>query len=164
MSPREKMRISRIDSGSTHSFFARVYRDTWVGSRSFADGRYGGPVNARRAAERWVKMADDRLPTIPPKPILRKATSKIYPDERRPNLRYYNVYLPEPAGEWKIEKLYYTTLDGQKKQSAKAHNLIAVQNDLLKTAFNQELAAWKKERDRIMDEIERVWPEVKGTE
>lgn len=157
--------ISRVDSGNTHGYFARVYRDDWVGNRSFADRRYGGKEKAKAAARRWVTLAEAALPIIPARPVMREATVTVYQDERRPkHLRYYQVYLPqsnEPNGEWKTEKLYFTTLDGQAKQREKAQDLVNQQNARLKLMYRNSLIFWKMERDQIIFEIERIWPEVK---
>jgi hypothetical protein len=45
--------ISRIDSGSTHGWFVRVYREGETHSKMFSDGKYGGKRAAQKAAREY---------------------------------------------------------------------------------------------------------------
>lgn len=166
-------------SRAGNSYFARIYRDDRVFPRSFADSRYGSNAAAAQAANRWVELAEERLPKIPPKPELRKATVNRYRDERRASLGYYQVYLPIIDQQWRQEvptladlnkqpyelhKLHFATLDEEQEKRTLAYDMAQIRNDELKASHRQELTAWYLERDRVMAEIEDIWPEIKGME
>jgi hypothetical protein len=158
--------ISRIDSGRTHGWFARVYRAEWVGSKSFADAQYGGREQAEAAASKWVRMADEQLPIIPPKPMLRKATINLRSENKlQGTLYYWDVYLPTVGDEttWS-QKLFFQTLDEKEKQKAKADRIAKERNQILQKIYVDELAAWYVENDRLMDKVLSMWDEVKNPE
>jgi hypothetical protein len=163
-------------SRAGNSYFARVYRDDWVGPRSFADSKYGGNQAAAEAARRWVEHVEKRLPKIPPRPQLREATVRPYREHSRQGLGYYQVYLPiieEKRGEegqvyqdfnrqpYKLVKLYYKDLDEEQEQRTLAYDMAQTRNDELKQKYKEELAHWYYVRDGKMEEIHRVWPELK---
>ena len=168
-----KKPISRAGDG----YFARVYRDNWVGSRSFADSKYNGNAAAARAAETWVKLAEEALPKIPPRPELRKATVKRYREDKWDSPQfYYQVYLPIVDARWgdevptvgdsnrqpyELKKLYYKDLDEEQEQRTLAYDMAQVRNDELRVAYKQDLIAWYLERDRIMEKILDMWLEIK---
>lgn len=154
--------VSRVDSNRTHGYFARVYRADWVGSRSFADRRYGGPEAAERAANKWVKIADERLPVIPPKPVRKTATVHVRADAKGEGLRYYDVYLPSVIDEsWTTEKFYFKDLDEQARSRERAYRRVENQNQALWSAYMQTLSAWQIVRRRSMEEILKLWAEIK---
>lgn len=156
---REKKPVSRIDSKRTHGWFARVYRAEWVGNKSFSDLRYGGRAVAEAAAWKWVRLVDNRLPVIPPKPVLKKATFRLRKNERD---RYYDVYLPRPGkGKPQFRRLYFNVLADMQKQGENAHRLVEEQNARLLEAYQLSYVAWKRAHDRIMQEILRMWEKVK---
>jgi hypothetical protein len=102
---KERKSISRIDHKRTHGYLARVYRAEWVGSKSFADLQYSGQEVAEKAAWKWVKFADARLPKIPPKPVLKVAKFRLRKDGRG---RHYEVYLPQPGkGKHEVKRLRF---------------------------------------------------------
>lgn len=154
------MGVSRVDSNRTHGFFARIYRGEWVGPKSFADQTYGGRENAEAAAWRWWRFAEDRLPVIPPKPVLKKATFRIRKGRRG---RYYEVYLPRPGkGKPQSLELYFNVIDDMEKQAKRARQMVERRNAQLLSAYQLAFAAWKRERERIMKQILSLWTEVKG--
>ncbi len=151
--------VSRVDSHNTHGWFARVYRGSWVGSRSFADRQYGSRSDAEAAANKWVRLADERLPIIPPKPVLKVAKFKL---RKYHGDRYYDVYLPMPRkGKPKLKKLYCNDIRDMDRQGLEAYRLVTQRNAVLEQAHRLAFAAWKRERDRIMQEIARMWPAIK---
>jgi len=155
--------ISRVDSGSTHGWFARVYRAEWVGPRSFADAQYGGREKAEAAAWKWVRMADEQLPMIPPKPVLRKATITLRSENKLQGvLHYWDVYLPPLDDEttWS-QKFFFHMLDEKEKQKAKADSIADERNQVLQKIHAGELAVWYMEHDRLMEQILSMWNEVK---
>ena len=60
--------ISRIDSGSTHGWFVRAYKNGKTYSRLFSDGKWEGSDDALAAARRYRQSLYDRLTKIPSKP------------------------------------------------------------------------------------------------
>jgi hypothetical protein len=170
-------------SRAGNSYFARVYRDDWVGPRSFADSKYGGNTQAAAAAQRWVTLAEAALPIIPAKPILKKATVHLRTDSDNPALKYYDVYLGtgrKEVNKWtrafyfwdpaqlKIfrnlkgtEKINFT-VDTEAVAKEKAYALRDERNATLQAEFHEALIAWHLERDRIMEKILALWPEVKA--
>jgi hypothetical protein len=64
--------ISRIDSGSTHGWFVRGYRNGKTFSRLFSDLKYGGRDNALAGARQFKAELQARLKEIPAEPRARK--------------------------------------------------------------------------------------------
>jgi len=60
--------ISRIDSGSTHGWFVRAYRNGKTYSKLFSDGKWKGSEPALDAARQHLGSLTDRLAKIPLKP------------------------------------------------------------------------------------------------
>jgi hypothetical protein len=60
--------ISRIDSGSTHGWFVRAYKNGKTYSRLFSDGKWSGMDDALQAAQRHRESLLARLAKIPAKP------------------------------------------------------------------------------------------------
>lgn len=152
--------VSRVDSKRTHGFYARVYRGAWVGLKSFADRRCGGRDVAERAAWSWQRRVDRCLPVIPRKPVLKVARFTLRKDKRG---RHYDVYLPLPGRGVKPEsrQLRFKKIENMEKQARKARELVMTRNAQLVQAHRLSMAAWKRERDRIMQEILRMWPDAK---
>lgn len=156
-------RISRIDHDRTHGYFVRVYRDTWVGNRSFSDGVYGGEARALAAAEKWSSIVEAELPPIPERPVHRKASFRSRSDGARSGLRYYDVYLPEVEGKgFETHKLYFKNLDEQKRMRERAKDMVDARNDELTTAFTRAMVEWTPERERLLSEIRQAFPELKA--
>ncbi len=60
--------ISRIDSGSTHGWFVRAYKNGKTYSKLFSDGKWKGSPEALIAARQHRDSLSDRLAKIPTKP------------------------------------------------------------------------------------------------
>ena len=60
--------ISRIDSGSTHGWFVRGYRNGKIYSRLFSDRKSGGKTKALKLAQVFRDELNDKLESIPKKP------------------------------------------------------------------------------------------------
>ncbi len=60
--------ISRIDSGSTHGWFVRAYKNGKTYSKLFSDGKWKGSEAALGAARQHRESLQDRLAKIPVKP------------------------------------------------------------------------------------------------
>jgi len=60
--------ISRIDSGSTHGWFVRAYKNGKTYSKLFSDGKWKGSEPALGAARQHHASLLDRLEKIPSKP------------------------------------------------------------------------------------------------
>lgn len=45
--------ISRIDRGSTHCWYVRLYEDEDCYPKTFSDSKYGGKRKAQQAAKAW---------------------------------------------------------------------------------------------------------------
>jgi hypothetical protein len=60
--------ISRIDSGSTHGWFVRAYKNGRTYSKLFSDGKWSGRDTAFDAASNYRGVLDERLAKIPTKP------------------------------------------------------------------------------------------------
>lgn len=162
--------ISRIDNdeSNTHQYFARVYRGSWTGPRSFSDNVYGSKDAAERAALAWVKRAEAGLPIIPPMPVLKIATFKLRNDASG---SYYYVYLPLPAqrkrrgqgrAEYEEEYLYFSDTKTKDKQAAKAFSLITARNEMLERDYRLSFIAWQRQREKIMQTIRKRWTKLKA--
>jgi len=57
--------ISRIDSGSTHGWFVRAYKNGKTYSKLFSDGKWKGSEPALAAARQHRESLLDRLAKIP---------------------------------------------------------------------------------------------------
>jgi hypothetical protein len=57
--------ISRIDSGSTHGWFVRGYRNSQTYAKLFSDGQLGGKTKALVAARAFRDALHDELTGIP---------------------------------------------------------------------------------------------------
>ncbi len=68
--------ISRIDSGSTHGWFVRGYRNGKTYSRLFSDLKYGGREAAGEAAQAYREELYQKLETIPRKPRARRVVTR----------------------------------------------------------------------------------------
>ena len=71
--------ISRIDSGSTHGWFVRGYRNGKTYSRLFSDLKSGGKRKAQQMAREYRDELYAKLAKIPPKPRGRRI---VYRDSR----------------------------------------------------------------------------------
>ena len=60
--------ISRIDSGSTHGWFVRGYRNGKIYSRLFSDRKNGGETKALNQAKLFRDELNEKLDSIPKKP------------------------------------------------------------------------------------------------
>ena len=158
---RKRNPVSRVDNG----WFARVYRAKWVGPRSFADQKYGGRKLAEAAAWKWVAIAEERLPIIPPAPVLKEATVHLRSNSKRKNQSYFDVYLPSAIGKsWTTRKFYFRTddKDSKKAQETIVRNLVVNHKLLLAEAHKKSMARWIRDHDRIMQEILKMWNEIKA--
>jgi hypothetical protein len=59
--------ISRIDSGSTHGWFVRAYKNGKTFSKLFSDGKWKGSDEALKTARQHRAVLLDRLTKIPTK-------------------------------------------------------------------------------------------------
>lgn len=64
--------ISRIDSGSTHGWFVRGYRNGKTYSKLFSDLKCGGKRKALQMAREYRDKLHEDLEKIPPKPRARR--------------------------------------------------------------------------------------------
>ena len=71
--------ISRIDSGSTHGWFVRGYKNGKTYSRLFSDLKCGGKRQALTLAREYRDELHNKLEKIPPKPRGRRI---VYRDSR----------------------------------------------------------------------------------
>ena len=82
MAKRRKTRnkgISRIDSGSTHGWFVRGYKNGKTHSKLFSDRKCGGKGKAQNLARQYRDELYERLEAIPNKPRGRRI---VYRDSR----------------------------------------------------------------------------------
>lgn len=68
--------ISRIDSGSTHGWFVRGYRNGKTFSRLFSDLKCGGRDKSLRAARDFRSMLYSQLENMPARPRSRRIVTK----------------------------------------------------------------------------------------
>jgi hypothetical protein len=163
---KSKRPVSRIDTDDTHGFLARVYRarvyrdeGKWSKGKMFSDGVYGGRDIAERAAWDWQKRVDRALPVIRPKPVLKVASFSMRKDSRG---RYYAVYLPQPGrAKHKVRCLYFNNIQMMESKAKIANKLVSKQNAILEVSYRLALAAWKKEREKTLAEIDAMWLMVK---
>lgn len=71
--------ISRIDSGSTHGWFVRGYRNGKTYSRLFSDLKCGGKRKAQQQAREFRDSLHEDLAKIPQKPRARRV---VFRDSR----------------------------------------------------------------------------------
>ncbi len=71
--------LSRIDSGSTHGWFVRGYKNGKTHSRLFSDKKHGGKEQAFEAATAYRDELFEKLQSIPQKPRARRL---VYRDSR----------------------------------------------------------------------------------
>ena len=64
--------ISRIDSGSTHGWFVRGYRNGKIFSKLFSDRKCGGKSKAQKLAKEYRNELIEELGEIPKKPRQRR--------------------------------------------------------------------------------------------
>ena len=64
--------ISRIDSGSTHGWFVRGYRNGKTYAKLFSDRKNGGKGNAQKLAKEYRDALITELEAIPKKPRHRR--------------------------------------------------------------------------------------------
>jgi hypothetical protein len=64
--------ISRIDSGSTHGWFVRGYRNGKTYSKLFSDRKSGGKGKAQKLAKAYRDELNEELEAIPKKPRQRR--------------------------------------------------------------------------------------------
>jgi hypothetical protein len=64
--------ISRIDSGSTHGWFVRGYRNGKTYSKLFSDRKIGGKANALKLAKAYRDELNEELELIPKTPRRRR--------------------------------------------------------------------------------------------
>jgi hypothetical protein len=167
ISRKRRAPVSRIDNKEkrTHGWFARVYRAEWVGSRSFADKKYAGRSASKAAAYKWVAIAEERLPIIPPMPVIRKAAMYLRHDKRRKNSSFFDVYLPALTGDASAtHKLYFKTdsKEERERQHRIANSMVTNQNFLLVEAHKKAMLKWQREYERIMQQILAMWDEIKA--
>lgn len=158
---RKSKPVSRVEN----SWFARVYRVEWIGSRSFADRNYGGREQAESAAWKWWKYADAVLPVIPSKPVRRRAKVHVYEDPESLDMKFFDAYLPPLAGEktWS-KKLYFNKRDPEEREAQReeANRLVEVRNRELDAIYASEMAKWQLAHAELMRKILKMWPNVKG--
>jgi hypothetical protein len=68
--------ISRIDTGSTHGWFVRGYRNGKTYSRLFSDQKYGGRTEARQEALAFRDKLYEKLEEIPAMPRARRVVMR----------------------------------------------------------------------------------------
>ena len=77
--PKKNKGISRIDSGSTHGWFVRGYRNGETYSKLFSDKKCGGKGKALESARSYRNKLHKKLAAIPRKPRGRRI---VYRDSR----------------------------------------------------------------------------------
>ena len=78
-SNRRNKGISRVDSGSTHGWFVRGYKNGKTYAKLFSDRKYGGKRKAQNLARQYRDELYERLAQIPKKPRGRRI---VYRDSR----------------------------------------------------------------------------------
>lgn len=68
--------ISRIDSGSTHGWFVRGYRNGKTYSRLFSDGKFGSQDAALKEAIAYRDGLHSELDEVPKKPRARRIVTR----------------------------------------------------------------------------------------
>lgn len=68
--------ISRIDSGSTHGWFVRGYRNRKTFSKLFSDKKLGGKQKALAEAKKYLAKLEKEIKKIPVKPRGRRIVTK----------------------------------------------------------------------------------------
>lgn len=71
--------ISRIDSGSTHGWFVRGYRNGKTYTKLFSDRKCGGKGKAQKLAKEYRDQLHEMLaaiPKTPPQPRMVKSARK----------------------------------------------------------------------------------------
>lgn len=68
--------ISRIDSGSTHGWFVRGYRNRETFSKLFSDRKCGGKAKALAQARQYLKKLRKEIKKIPVKPRDRRIVTR----------------------------------------------------------------------------------------
>ena len=76
MAARKEKGISRIDSGSTHGWFVRGYRNGRTYSRLFSDVKCGGRRKALEAARAFRDELHSKLDAIPSGPRARRIVTR----------------------------------------------------------------------------------------
>ncbi len=71
--------ISRIDSGSTHGWFVRGYRNGKTYSKLFSDRKCGGKAKAQKEAKKFRDSLYESLENIPKTPRRRRV---VFSDSR----------------------------------------------------------------------------------
>ncbi len=71
--------ISRVDSGSTHGWFVRGYKNGKTYAKLFSDRKYGGKRKAQNLARQYREELYETLAQIPTKPRGRRI---VYRDSR----------------------------------------------------------------------------------
>ena len=71
--------ISRIDSGSTHGWYVRGYKNGMTYAKLFSDRKSGGKSKAQNLARQYREELYGRLAQIPSKPRGRRI---VYRDSR----------------------------------------------------------------------------------
>lgn len=72
MAKRKPKGISRIDSGSTHGYFVRAYRNRKVYSKLFSDRKCGGKTKAHKLAKAYLNELREHVANIPKEPRKRR--------------------------------------------------------------------------------------------
>lgn len=73
---KENKGISRIDSGSTHGWFVRGYKNGRTYSKLFSDKKWGTKAKALVAAKEYRATLQEELAQIPQKPRARRIVNR----------------------------------------------------------------------------------------
>lgn len=151
---KKKKGISRIDSGSTHGWFVRVYRNGKTYSKLYSDKKYGGKEKALRYAEKAQELAQESIEQIPKKYTERMVTNTsrnktgiVGVSKTRKKNRsgthnwYYQVTWTEGPGvvknkQWSISKY------GDREALKMAVNF---RDEIMQDKFGERYEEWKRE-------------------
>lgn len=147
--------ISRIDSGSTHGWYVRVYRNGKTYAKLYSDKKYGGSDRALRYAKKAKELAQKSIEKEPKKYKKRMVTktsrnstgivgvSKTRKKNRSGNYsEYYQVtWTPEKGvvknRQWSIKKY------GQREALKMA---VDFRDEIMKDKFGERYEDWKREQ------------------
>lgn len=86
--------ISRIDSGSTHGWFVRGYRNGKTYSKLFSDRKCGGKGKAQKLAKEYRDALAEELSAIPKTPRQRRI---VVTDSRTPPVSWGSLEQQKPV-------------------------------------------------------------------
>lgn len=147
--------ISRIDSGSTHGWYVRVYRNGKTYSKLYSDKKYGGKDRALRYAKKARELAQESIEKEPKQfkkrmvtKTSRNSTGIVGVSKTRKKNKsgsyseYYQVtWTPEKGvvknRQWSIKKY------GQREALKRA---VDFRDTIMQEKFGERYEDWKREQ------------------